>query len=310
MKDGIIRGEGNSRLLRAPATIPATFAEFRAALINGTLPVDLLYNVAGWDVEGTALNKANLLTDAVAEALGLESDDPTVAEALGVLEPQGKLAVNAIPKGLATGADQALVSTGVGAWAVKTLAQIKSWLGLGSAAYTASTAYATAAQGTLATNAIPKGLATAANQIPVSTAAGAWGVATKSSIRSMDTSSGTYTLTGQGISIPAEGQTYTVTIPHGLPDANRVVIGAQGSSSSPMMFWGYKSANMAIGLRFTGSGTDMAYGTGDRLASGAFGNTAYVQDIWIDNGNIYIRLVSATSNVVTLAGSFFWIAES
>jgi hypothetical protein len=85
MKDGIIKGEGNSRLLKAPASIPATYAEFRAALLAGTLPVDLLYNAAGWDVEGTALNKANLLTDTVAEALGLTSDDPTVNEALNAL---------------------------------------------------------------------------------------------------------------------------------------------------------------------------------------------------------------------------------
>lgn len=55
-----------------------------------------------------------------------------------------------IPKSLATAADQVLVSTGAGAWAVKTLAQIKTWLGLGTAAYTASTAYATAAQGATA----------------------------------------------------------------------------------------------------------------------------------------------------------------
>ena len=82
---------------------------------------------------------------------------------------QGTLATNAVPKGLATAADQVMVSTGIGVWAVKTLATFKTWLGLGSAAYTASTAYATTAQGTLATNAMPKlggtfsGIATAQN---------------------------------------------------------------------------------------------------------------------------------------------------
>jgi hypothetical protein len=40
-----------------------------------------------------------------------------------------------IAASLATAADQALVSTGVGAWAVKTLAQIKTWLGLKAAAF-------------------------------------------------------------------------------------------------------------------------------------------------------------------------------
>lgn len=47
-------------------------------------------------------------------------------------------------------------NTGVSAaTADLTLAQVKTWLTLGTAAYTASTAYATAAQGTLATNALP-----------------------------------------------------------------------------------------------------------------------------------------------------------
>jgi hypothetical protein len=308
MKDGIIRGEGNSRLLRSPATIPATFAEFRAALIAGTLPVDLLYNANGWNVQGTPLNKASLLTDAVAEALGLESDDPTVAEALGVLAPQGELAVNAIPKGLATDADQALVSTGVGAWAVKTLAQIKTWLGLGSAAYTASTAYATAAQGTLASNAIPKGLATAANQVLVSSAAGAWGVQTKSSFMLIETTNGAYTLTGAGITL-ANNQTYTITLPHGLPGANRVVIYGYGTGNYPSLFLGYRNANMAFGVRFSGTGAEVRVGTDDILSNGAFGNTAYVQDIWIDNINIYIRLI-AQSESVTLGGFFSWVAES
>lgn len=42
-----------------------------------------------------------------------------------------------IPNSLATAADQVPVSSGAGAWAVKTLAQIKTWLGLGAAAYAA-----------------------------------------------------------------------------------------------------------------------------------------------------------------------------
>lgn len=49
-----------------------------------------------------------------------------------------------IPKSLATAVSQFLVSTAAGAWAVKTVSEVKTLLGLGSAAYTASTAYATA----------------------------------------------------------------------------------------------------------------------------------------------------------------------
>lgn len=82
MIDGIIKGEGNSRLLKSPATIPTTFEEFRAALIAGTLPIDLLYNAAGWDAEGTPLNKANLFADTTAALLGLSGENATVNKAL------------------------------------------------------------------------------------------------------------------------------------------------------------------------------------------------------------------------------------
>jgi len=54
-------------------------------------------------------------------------------------------AAGAIPKSLATEASQFLFSSGVGAWVVKTVAEIKTALGLKSAAYTESTAYAAAA---------------------------------------------------------------------------------------------------------------------------------------------------------------------
>lgn len=58
-----------------------------------------------------------------------------------------------ISKSLATAASQFLVSSGIGQWAAKTIAETKTLLGLGSAAYTDSSAYATAAQGIKADNA-------------------------------------------------------------------------------------------------------------------------------------------------------------
>jgi hypothetical protein len=53
-----------------------------------------------------------------------------------------------MPKNLATAVDMSLVSSGIGTWIAKTLSEFKTWLGLGSAAYTASADYATADQGT------------------------------------------------------------------------------------------------------------------------------------------------------------------
>lgn len=58
-----------------------------------------------------------------------------------------------LKKSLATAASQFFVSSAAGQWIVKTISDIKILLGLGSAAYTDSTAYATAAQGTKADNA-------------------------------------------------------------------------------------------------------------------------------------------------------------
>ena len=86
---------------------------------------------------------------------------------------------------LATAANDFLVASGVGAFVKKTLAEVKSILGLGSAAYTASSAYATAAQGTTADGAIPKSLATAASQFLLSSAAGTWVIKTVAEIKTL-----------------------------------------------------------------------------------------------------------------------------
>ena len=51
---------------------------------------------------------------------------------------------NKIPKDLASAANQFLVSSALGTWVVKTVAEIKTLLGLGSAAYEASSSFAAA----------------------------------------------------------------------------------------------------------------------------------------------------------------------
>ena len=75
MQDGIIKGTGNSRYLKSISnflTQYPTYQDFVAALVAGTLPIDLNgVNETGWDQLGTALNKANLLSDETAEALGI-----------------------------------------------------------------------------------------------------------------------------------------------------------------------------------------------------------------------------------------------
>ena len=90
MKDTIFKDNGKSKILRAPADMPSTFDAWRAQLIAGQAYMDVFTNT---DVEssdsgitelGTALNKASLLTDPTAAALGL-SGDPTVNNALYAL---------------------------------------------------------------------------------------------------------------------------------------------------------------------------------------------------------------------------------
>jgi hypothetical protein len=91
-----------------------------------------------------------------------DADIVNIADAGGyfdsnnVEEALQELGSEKINHSLATAVNDFLVASGVGVFVKKTLAEVKTILGLGTAAYTASTAYATAAQGTLATNAMPK----------------------------------------------------------------------------------------------------------------------------------------------------------
>lgn len=72
MMDGIIKADGTSRLMQA--TLPATYEEFKAQAAAGTLPLDILFNEAGWNQLPTFLNKANLLKDLTAALFGLGTD--------------------------------------------------------------------------------------------------------------------------------------------------------------------------------------------------------------------------------------------
>lgn len=85
MTNSQIKGTGDSRYLKSISTFLTqypTYADFAAALVAGTLPIDLNgINASGFDVIGTPLNKATLLSDTTAAALGL-TGDPTPDDAL------------------------------------------------------------------------------------------------------------------------------------------------------------------------------------------------------------------------------------
>lgn len=85
MKNTVIKGDGTSRKLKAPSSLPESFSEWRTQLLAGNATLDIALNPDGCDTVGTPLSKSNLLTDETKEALGLTSDDPTVNEALNLL---------------------------------------------------------------------------------------------------------------------------------------------------------------------------------------------------------------------------------
>ena len=76
-------------------------------------------------------------------------------------------------------------TTATGDPEVLPVATVKTMLGLGSAAYTASTAYATSAQGTTADGAVPKSTVTAANDFIVGTGASTVAKKTASEVRTI-----------------------------------------------------------------------------------------------------------------------------
>ena len=74
MKDSAILGSGNSRYLKSVVdfkTLYPTYDDFAAALVAGTLPIDLNgINSAGFQQVGDALGKATLLKDTTAQKHG------------------------------------------------------------------------------------------------------------------------------------------------------------------------------------------------------------------------------------------------
>lgn len=92
MKDLIIKQTGNSRTLKTSLEAGTTWEEALAQLRDGTFPIDLLgLQTAGVQQQGTPLNKANLLDDATATALGL-SGDPSPKDAFNALAGSIKIA--------------------------------------------------------------------------------------------------------------------------------------------------------------------------------------------------------------------------
>lgn len=85
MENTVIKGDGTSRKLKAPSSLPESFSEWRIQLLAGNATLDIALNPDGCETVGTPLSKSNLLTDETKTVLGLTSDDPTINEALKLL---------------------------------------------------------------------------------------------------------------------------------------------------------------------------------------------------------------------------------
>lgn len=88
MKDGIIKADGTSRLARSVADFKTkypTYDDFSAALVAGTLPLDILFNESGWSQLPDFLNQANLLK--VATAALYSKDGTAVPDDIFALIP-------------------------------------------------------------------------------------------------------------------------------------------------------------------------------------------------------------------------------
>lgn len=103
MIDGVTKGTGNSRYMKADMSAINSFDDLKAALAAGTFTFDLNgINSAGWDVLGTPLSKATLLTDETASDCGLSGNDATVNNALRYLRKRSNDSVSTFQK-LVTG---------------------------------------------------------------------------------------------------------------------------------------------------------------------------------------------------------------
>ena len=129
MKDTVIKGDGTSRTLKAPASMPETFGEWRSQLLAGNATMDIGLNSDGCTVVGTAISKANLLSDTTKEDLELSQSDPTVNDALYALSQKSSLAASAAAAAQST-ANAAMPKTG-GTFTGNVSAQTSSHSGIG-----------------------------------------------------------------------------------------------------------------------------------------------------------------------------------
>ena len=137
MKDFVPKGTGNSRFLKSVSnflSLYPSYEDFVAALVAGTLPIDLNgINAEGVTQVGTGLTKANFLTDATATALELSQADPTVNDALYALSQKTQpaelhvLAGSGVTVTMTKGSKTLSARAGSDGWAILYPAEFGEW---------------------------------------------------------------------------------------------------------------------------------------------------------------------------------------
>lgn len=88
MIDGIIKGDGTSRLIKSVSDFKSrypTYDDFVSALVDGTITLDILFNADGWSQQPDFLNKSSLLKDKTAELYKSLPENPIIDDVFNIL---------------------------------------------------------------------------------------------------------------------------------------------------------------------------------------------------------------------------------
>ena len=297
MKDTIIKGDGTSRTLKAPSSIPASYDDFRSALIAGTINVDIALNEDGCDEVGTPLNKASLLKDATAQKFGL-GNTATVDDVLAaVVTPQ--LVVTAPTGSAITVTDGTTTLTGTGGTVTFSLPNYGAWTV--TATLSGQSASATVTVDTV------KQYSTTLTYFSASITVTFPSGSTCTCVNGSTTI--TASTTPYTFNVPNAG-TWVITSTNGSESASEsVVITTSGQSESVTL--SYKPTASTTATSGVTYSTDLSGITAAKLKlyGEAISNNSAITnrttDVYIDDGATHIKMSVGSSKTMTIDGGSY-----
>lgn len=301
MKDTIIKGDGTSRKLKAPSTIPESFEDFRSALVAGNLHVDISLDEDGCDVVGTPLNKASLLKDATAQKFGLNPLTATVDDVLAaVVTPQ--LSVTAPAGSSITVTDGTTTLTGTGGTVTFSLPNYGTW-------NITATLSGQSASGSVSVDAV--------KQYSVSLSY------FSATINVTFPSGSTCTCKNGSTTLTATGTPYAFPVPNAGTWEVKSTNGSETATQNVSISTSGQTVNVTLSYKPTAStspksgvsyGTDLSGITAAKmkLYGEAISNNSAItnttSDVYIDDGATHIKMsVGASKNMTIDGGSYEFI---